>query len=61
MTAPPGKVYLGDGVFVETEDGMVKLTTEDGLRTTNAIYLEAEVLRALVSYAQRLGFVAPTR
>lgn len=38
------KRYLGDGVYVELENGMVKLTTEDGYRATNTIFLELEVL-----------------
>jgi hypothetical protein len=40
------KEYLGDGVFVDIEDGMIKLTTEDGIKATNTIYLEVEVLEA---------------
>jgi hypothetical protein len=49
------KSYLGDGVYVELDNGMLKLTTEDGIRTTNAIYLEAEVFEALIAYAEKLG------
>ena len=42
----PGKRYLGDGVYVELDQDrdMVKLTTSNGLRDTNTIYLEAPVL-----------------
>jgi len=36
--------YLGDGVHVKEENGMVKLFTSDGLRETNTIYLEPDVV-----------------
>lgn len=45
------KRYLGDGVYAEIENDMLKLTTEeglDGLRDT--IYLEPEVLTALLAF-----------
>lgn len=41
------KQYLGDGVYGEIDaHGCVVLTTEDGIRTTNSIVLEPEVLTA---------------
>ncbi len=40
------KRYLGDGVYVEVEGDMVKLTTSDGIADTNTIFLEPEVLEA---------------
>ncbi len=40
------RTYLGDAVSVEVERGMVKLTTSDGLRDTNVVYMEREVLAA---------------
>ncbi|HEV3340916.1 MAG TPA: hypothetical protein VG125_11185 [Pirellulales bacterium] len=46
------KTYLGDGVYVEIERGMFKLTTSDGISTTNVIYLEIEAYEALVRYAR---------
>lgn len=46
------KRYLGDSVYVETEAGMLKLTTENGLGPSNTIYLEGEVFIALVDYVQ---------
>lgn len=49
------KSYLGDGVYVDLEDGMIKLTTEDGFRATNTIYLEPEVLTAMFAYLKRQG------
>ena len=44
------KQYLGDGVYAEVERGMLKLTTENGIATTNTIYLEPEVLASLLRY-----------
>lgn len=46
------KSYLGDGVYVEVESGMLKLTTENGIRATNTIFLEAEVYKALTDYVE---------
>lgn len=51
------KRYLGDGVYVEIENGMFKLTTGStlthalGRGITNTIYLEPEVYEALELYA----------
>lgn len=49
-----GKHYLGDGVFAEfnSADLSVVLTTEDGIRTTNRIVLDPDVLDALGRYVQ---------
>ena len=48
------KIYLGDGVYVDlNRDGQFVLTTENGVRTTNTIYLEPEVWTALLVYAER--------
>ena len=39
------KTYLGDGVYIERDDyGNIILTTSDGIRTTNRIVLEIDVL-----------------
>lgn len=47
------KTHLGDGVYVDDwQDGLV-LTTEDGITTTNTIYLEPEVFFALLVFANR--------
>ena len=49
------KRYLGDSVYADVERGMVKLTTENGYEPSNTIYLEAQVLEALVAYVEMLG------
>ena len=47
------KDYLGDGVYAEVERGMIKLTTRDGIRTTNTIYIDQEVFEALEHFVKR--------
>lgn len=49
------KQYLGDGVYVEMDDGMVRLTTSDGIVDTNEIYLEPEVLEEFIRYVEIKG------
>jgi hypothetical protein len=51
-------LYLGDGVFVQAEDGRLVLTTEvltteDGAFVTNRIVLKADVLLALLRIVER--------
>lgn len=48
------KKYLGDAVYAETDGFGIGLTTEDGISTTNRIYLEPQVYHALVAYAQSI-------
>lgn len=46
----PKKEYVGDAVYVDFDGWNVVLTTEDGIRTTNVIYLEPELLTSLEAY-----------
>lgn len=48
------KRYLGDAVYAVVENGMIRLTTEDGPgpEPTNTIYLEVEVYQALVAFCE---------
>lgn len=48
------KTYLGDGVYVDVENNMIKLTTENGVEITNMIVLESEVWTALLAWVARL-------
>lgn len=51
------KRYIGDGVYVEIERGMLKLSAErDG--GMNIIYLEPEVMDQLVAYFEEAKVVA---
>jgi len=47
------KEYLGDAVYADIENGMVKLTTEDRVSTSNTIYLAPEVVAALTAFAKK--------
>ncbi len=49
------KEYLGDSVYVQIENGMIKLTTENGLPhdPSNEIFLELEVMEHFINYYQR--------
>lgn len=45
------KRYLGDSVYAAVENGMIKLTTENGDGPSNTIYLEPEVMIQLHRFA----------
>ena len=45
------KTYLGDGVYVKKTNGMIELTSENGVSVLDRIYLEDFVLKALVRFA----------
>lgn len=46
--------YLGDGLYVEIVSGqMVRLFTNDGLRDTNEVFLEPEVLTNFLKYVDK--------
>ena len=56
--------YLGDAVYVGLTDGTIELTTEDGVRATNRIILEPEVVVAFIDWVQRAhndGVFTPRR
>lgn len=55
------KRYLGNSVYVEILNGMYRLTTENGdfdsegeSYVSNIIYLEPEVLKALISFSEQM-------
>ena len=46
-------VYLGDGAYVRWDEyGAVVLYTSDGLKETNTVVLEPEVLRNFVEWLE---------
>ena len=51
---PTGKVYLGDGAYVDFDGYALVLTTEDGISVTNTVVLEPSVWEALRAYVARL-------
>lgn len=48
------KTYLGDGVYAAFDGFSVVLTTEDGIRVTNTIVLEPDVISALERFIEML-------
>jgi hypothetical protein len=49
------KAYIGDGVYVESDGFGLIVTTSDGIKDTNTIYLEPEVWYALTKYVAQLS------
>ena len=56
------KTYLGDSVYVDREDGMIVLTTDNGYPDdprnqiySNKIYMEPSVVEALMKYLESVG------
>jgi hypothetical protein len=47
------KAYIGDGVYVDYDGWNLILTAEDGIKATNTIYLEPDVLRSLLDYVEQ--------
>jgi hypothetical protein len=47
-----GKVYLGDGVYASWDGYHIVLTTEN-IETTNTIYLDSFVIKALIEYYRK--------
>lgn len=48
------KRYLGDGVYIEDQGYHLVLTTENGIATTNTIFLDSQVVEALIKYVKDL-------
>ena len=45
------KEYIGDGVYADKDEfNRLVLTTEDGIKTTNEIIFEIEVIIPLMNY-----------
>ena len=49
------KRYLGDGVYAEYDGYQIKLTAENGLRVTDTIYLDPNVMEEIVIYILNLN------
>ena len=45
--------YLGDGVYMTTEHGQLVIYTDNGIRRTNQIYVDAEFVEDLVDFIVR--------
>jgi hypothetical protein len=44
------KEYIGDGVYIDHDGFSFVLTTSNGIRDTNTIYLEPEHIERIMSY-----------
>jgi hypothetical protein len=48
------KDYLGDSIYIEIEDGMLKLYLDNGHGPSDTIYLQTDVYEALTRYVARI-------
>lgn len=47
------KSYLGDGVYADHDGYSIVLTAENGYSIQNTIYLEPDLITALLTYIER--------
>ena len=57
MTEAKNKSYLGDSVYISDEGFQFRLTTEDGVRISNEIFLDDQVLLSFIKYIERMRHV----
>jgi hypothetical protein len=50
---PKDKEYLGDGLYARHDGYQFWLSAEDGIRVTNEVALEPDVLHAFVKFIER--------
>jgi len=55
------KTYLGDSVYIEFTNGVLKLTTENGGDPSNTIYLDFDVYAEMMHYIRDTCFSPDTR
>lgn len=48
------KEYLGDGAYINFDGYQIILTAENGIRATDTVALEPEVLERFLRYVERL-------
>lgn len=48
------EVYLGDAVYAKFDGYHIQLWTSDGIRKTNEIFMEPDVLHSFEQYVSRL-------
>jgi len=51
------KAYLGDGAYMEFRGDRIILTAEDGIRATDTVVLEPEVLHVMQVYLKQWGLI----
>jgi hypothetical protein len=55
MTKNNNKTYLGDGAYAEWDGHAVILTAENGIETTDTIYLEPDAFKTLREWYETLA------
>lgn len=50
--------YLGDGLYVVLQNGMIELRANDLENPTDIVYLERNVLQALIQFATTHNFIS---
>jgi hypothetical protein len=60
MSVDPKKTdYLGDGLYVKVERGQLELRANDLDRPSDTVYLDPSVYKALIRFADQLGWNRP--
>ena len=54
------KTYLGDGAYIDYDGHEFILTTENGIKTTNTIYLEPSSMDRLLHFLAKKPFPLDT-
>ena len=49
--------YLGDGLYASHDGQQLEIYSHDGERKTNAVFLEPDVLQALLDHLKRMGVI----
>lgn len=50
MSDEKAATYLGDGLYVKSDDNLVELFTHDGIGKTNQVFLEPAVLKSFIAW-----------
>jgi hypothetical protein len=54
MGEQQSKAYLGDGVYVWTDGHHIILETSNGVRVTNEVYLDTNVVSELIKFMEKV-------
>jgi len=52
----PERTYLGDGLYCDDEGYALKVFASNGIETTNTVWIEPDMLTALIAFARRRGY-----
>jgi hypothetical protein len=54
LQLPQPPVYLGDGLYASFDGWQIRLYADNGLGTTNEVFLEPSVLADFLRYVEKL-------